>query len=551
MKHRVLLLISLLCNIPVLFAMTAPVYKDSKAESSDDAGILAVGQRDIEAKSATIIDLVHSGIAYFKKNSVENSCKTFTHDPSWRRGEIFVYVLDANGRILCYGDDSAVLWKHVNSFDRTKRNIFDQFTKVSDQGSWISYMWNNGFQSAYVKKVIKNGETFYLAAGFYPESQEYITKELVELAAQYALANGIKNAAIEINNMFGQFVKGEVSLALYDFNGNLLANPEAVGLVGQNASKIFDERGVGLIQGDLAIANNRRGSGWRNSQWKNTTFRRYIQRVIDPSTKKKYYIVGGYYPDISRQDMIGFVRRGISHLKGAGPQEAFADFNNTAGDYVKGPLSIFVYDFNGRNLADGEHPNFVGKDLLDRKDAEGTYITKKIIDQAKAYGQGSFTYIDRNAYKTIYFEVVKIKNEKYIIGSGYYPSSKSQAVQAMVYKAESHVLNNPVHKAFEDFANVNSEFFRGDLYIFAYTPSGIELVNGLNTNFIWKDFSDSTDDRGKKIISEAVSLAQAGGGWTTYKMFGAERRVYLRLIEKYDPISKTTEKIIIGSQYYL
>lgn len=551
MNKSMLILLFLLSTMSIIFPMTAPVYKDVRAESSDEASTLATGQRDIDAKSKVIIDLVDAGVAYFKKNSVEKSCQTFTYDESWRRGELFNYVLDANGYILCYGDDSAVLWKHINSFDKTRKNVFEHIARAGEQGSWISYMWHNGFQSAYVKKVKKNNEFFYIAAGFYPESQEYITKQLVKLAVQYALTNGINAAAMEINNIFGPFVKGEVSLALYDFKGNMLANPEASGLVGQNASKIFDERGVALIQGDLTIARNRRGAGWRNSQWKNTTFRRYIQRVVDPNTKKKYYIVGGYYPDISRQDTVGFVRRAISHLKGAGPKEAFSDFNNTAGDYVKGPLSIFVYDFSGKNLADGEHPNFVGKDLLDRKDVEGVYITKKIIEQAKEYGQGSFTYIDRNAYKTIYFEVVKIKNEKFIVGSGYYPSSKSQAVQTMVYKAETHILQHPTHKAFEDFSNVDSEFFRGDLFIFAYTPSGIELVNGLNSNSIWKDFSDSTDDRGRKIISEAVSLAQAGGGWTTYKIFGSERRVYLRLIEKHDPIAKTSEKIIIGSQYFL
>lgn len=530
------------------------IYKDVAAESNGEQHEVS-GIDDIDEKEKSLVALVGKAVSFFKKNSITHTCRAFIHDPVWRQGELFIYVLDKNGAILCYGDNTAVLFEPINRFDKTKINIFSQIQRAAEQGNWLNYMWQNGFQSAYVQKVEKDGSPYYLAAGFYPESQEYIAKQLVNLAVAYVQRHGISAVVSEINNAQGQFVKGEVSLALFDYKGNMLANPEAYGLVGQNVSKIVDERGVPLVEADIAIARNRRGSGWRNARWKNTTYRRYIQRVTDPKSKQNYYIVGGYYPDVGRQDMIGFVHRAISHLKGAGPKEAFADFNNTVGDYVKGPLSIFVYDFNGISLADGEHPHFVGRDLLDRKDVEGTYIVQKIIAQAKKYGKGSFTYIDRNAYKTIYFEVVTMKidkkTEQFIVGSGYYPSSKHQTVQAMVYKAEAHIQRHPLHRAFDDFSNPTSEFFRGDVFVFALTPSGIQLTNGTDTNSLWKNFSDLVDNKGRNIIPDIISIAQAGGGWASYKIGTVERRVYTRQIEKYDEISKTTEKVIIGSQYFL
>jgi signal transduction histidine kinase len=64
----------------------------------------------------------------------------------------------------------------------------------------------------------------------------------VESAAAYVKENGRKKALAEFNNRNGSFIKGELYIFAYDFNGTTLAhpvNPESVGKIRSGANGIF------------------------------------------------------------------------------------------------------------------------------------------------------------------------------------------------------------------------------------------------------------------------------------------------------------------------
>lgn len=93
-------------------------------------------------------------------------------------------------------------------------------------------------------------------------------------------------------------------------------------------------------------------------------------------------------------EAVALVKKAVSYIKANGKEKAFAEFNNTKGQFVDRNLYIFVYDLKGTNLAigNGNSGKMVGKNLIDMRDAEGNYLIKGLISVATTKGQGWFDY---------------------------------------------------------------------------------------------------------------------------------------------------------------
>lgn len=126
----------------------------------------------------------------------------------------------------------------------------------------------------------------------------------------------------------------------------------------------------------------------------------------------------------SADEAVAMVKKAATYLKLHGKEKAFADFadkNNT--QFHDRDLYIFVYDFNGVAVAHGNNPKMVGKNLLEMKDNEGTFIIKEFINVAKTKGKGWIDYKWPNPLtkaieqKSAYIEKV---DGDLIIGSGIY-----------------------------------------------------------------------------------------------------------------------------------
>lgn len=529
----------------------AKMEQERKSELKSEAQERERMQKSADRKSREIVALVQKAITFIKKKPLDVVCRDFIQDLAWRIGEIFIYVIDSKGTILCYGDESELIWKNIAiAGNRQVMTLLERIAAVAPKGGWVNYQWHNGDQFAYAQQVEKNGVIYYCLAGFYPESKEYDTRILVDNAARLFEKAGIDVVTRQANNRFGPFVKGEMTVSIYNEKGDLLSDPENTGFIGQNVLKTFTGSNNIIKQGQV-IASGEAGEGWFTYPMNNAQFRIYVRRVTDPETKKRYAISSGYYPNIGPNEVVSFVHKAIDHLKSIGAKEAFSDFNNAVGEFVQGPLTIYVYDFDGINLADGTNPSFVGKNLLDRKDPEGLFITQKMIKLATEYGKGSFSYLDRNDYKVRYFEAIEVPDGKFIIGSSYFPSSKVQTIESIVSKGFTYLLDHPITQALREFNNPRGEFWRGDIYLFVYTLDGTALVNGLQRDLIWRNFMQLTDDQGKSMIQDLLNVGRAGGGWLKYLTRNAERQIYVRLVTKQDPITKQEVQLILGSGFYL
>jgi len=116
------------------------------------------------------------------------------------------------------------------------------------------------------------------------------------------------------------------------------------------------------------------------------------------------------------------VRKAVDYIKTNGRDKAFAEFGNPNGQFKDRDLYIMVYDMKGMNLAHGTNAKLIGKDLIQLRDANGTFIIKEFVETAKSKGSGWINYQWPNPVtaavesKSTYVE----KYEDLIVGCGIY-----------------------------------------------------------------------------------------------------------------------------------
>ncbi|CAN5179959.1 hypothetical protein BH11PSE11_BH11PSE11_19040 [soil metagenome] len=129
----------------------------------------------------------------------------------------------------------------------------------------------------------------------------------------------------------------------------------------------------------------------------------------------------------SAEEAQKFVKNAVAYLKKHGAQKAFADFADTGNaQFHDRDLYLFVYDFNGYNVAHGNNPKMVGKDLLELRDVNGKPIIRGFIEAVKDNESGWVEYMWPNPitkvieYKSGYVERVG----DLIVGTGIYKPVK-------------------------------------------------------------------------------------------------------------------------------
>lgn len=125
----------------------------------------------------------------------------------------------------------------------------------------------------------------------------------------------------------------------------------------------------------------------------------------------------------SADEAVAMVKKAAAYMKENGKEKAFAEYGNPANtQFHDRDLYIFVYDMNGNNVAHGNNPKMVGKNLLEMKDHDGKYIIKGFIDTANSKGKGWVDYKWPNPVtkaveqKSSYIEKV----DNLIVGAGIY-----------------------------------------------------------------------------------------------------------------------------------
>ena len=81
----------------------------------------------------------------------------------------------------------------------------------------------------------------------------------VEFAVAYAQENGKDKALDEFSNKTGSFVRKDLYIYAYDFNGTCLAHPFKPDWIGKNKLDVTDSNGVPSLRNTLNVAKEGKG----------------------------------------------------------------------------------------------------------------------------------------------------------------------------------------------------------------------------------------------------------------------------------------------------
>jgi signal transduction histidine kinase len=383
-------------------------------------------------------------------------------------------------------------------------------------------------QSPYLTPIA-NGSTKEEMASFLDEAKEYV------------LNNGQEEALEAFGDPAGEFVRGDLYVFAYDFNGTLLAHPYLPELVGRNNLDLVDPNGVPMIRNLMEVA--KRGGGFLYNVYPNPFQENAEELKLVRALKvdDNLWIGSGIYlaaqpPRFSLQDresLRELVDEALNYSVENGRKSALEAFNDPAGEFVREDLYIFAYDFNGTVLALPFQPEIVGENRIEIEDANGVAFVQDFISLARGGGGESY-YLYPNPAENMTEELKLSRaakvDETWFLGAGIYGSRASaenlsekkpasrEELKNFVQEATSYALVVGKERALAEFMDPEGPWVRGDVYIFAHDFNGTALVLPYLPSEVGTLRLDIQDERGVYINREMRSIAlNDGSGFYEYR----------------------------------
>ncbi|HEV2601598.1 MAG TPA: cache domain-containing protein [Candidatus Babeliales bacterium] len=255
--------------------------------------------------------------------------------------------------------------------------------------------------------------------------------------------------------------------------------------------------------------------------------------VADTFTEQEETPAQMFDESSKQQAVVSLLKEGIAYLETHEPYDTFSKFTHDK-QFIRGELYIFVFDSKGVCLAHGEQEELVWSDLYNLRGDFGTYFVRNILRKAQE-GGGWVTYRWRNATKQSYVKEVRVGNKTYVLGVGYYPHSKADAVVSLVKGAvtlfnENVKADRSNEEALSALSYPMGRFVFGDLYLYAVDFDGVQVAHGFLPELIGsKDALQYQDSEGKFVNKEIIAkLKEAGHGgiWIEYRSRNALKKAY-------------------------
>jgi cytochrome c len=516
---------------------------------------------NLRRKERDSIRLLKRGAAFLARHTVAEACHVFTDDPRWRKGELFIFVLDTEGTCYAFGDEKLRIWTNFSQFkDAVGLPLIQAFLKDRSGNKPVTVMLNNAFMYAHTMTVQKGATTFILGCGFYPQEIEYIVEDLVYRAIDVMNGIGLEDAFIAIENPYGHLVHGSSYVFVMGDDGTIYAQGDQRADIGKNIfSDPVDPVGSPAYEEKMNYRENLRRFllGKEQQAWlppvsfNNTLRRIFAVKYKDPKTQRRFVVGSFYYPEINDDAIYSLVEKAVGYIKVEGREVAFADINKPNGPLSLGTGRVAVYDFNGYCLANGEDAALVGHNLIDRADAQGHYTIKRLIEDVSLNGRAWISVFSKNDYKLVYAEQVDLPNGPIIVSAGYWPDTKQVTVRALINRASDYITRHGKAAALAKFSSFDSDFLRGDVKVMALDPDGLILADGpYGKHLIWSRVG-LRDRFGRHVINNVLSTAAQGGGWVGYRRFNADFRVFAQGVPVPDGPGTGSSSLVVMAGYYL
>ena len=93
--------------------------------------------------------------------------------------------------------------------------------------------------------------------------------------------------------------------------------------------------------------------------------------------------IGAQEQRVTAKEAEAMVKKGVTYIKGNPRDTAMAEITNKKGMFIDRELYLTVYTQDGTALAHGANEKFVGKNMIDLRDADGKEHIRERMELAK------------------------------------------------------------------------------------------------------------------------------------------------------------------------
>ena len=441
------------------------------------------------------------------------------------------------------------------------------------------------FLVSYSGSLVANSINYSSA---YVDAGEVVNRENLKSFVQRAkrhLEHDFDRAIKEFRGS-NRWVNGSIYLYILDMKGTMIFHGASPHLEGQDMIDTVDVNGTPVVKNILTVASlGGDGGGYTRYYWDNPVdpndndqgSPKTSYGILFSSGGKDYVVGSGIYGDfleplntdgrlsassyyvgannvLDRDSLKSFVQRAKRHLE--------HDFDKAiqrfryGNMWQSGSTYLYVLDMDGKMIFHRASPNLEGTNMIDTVDADGTFVVKKILADAKAGGEnGGYTRYLWNdpanpkddgtgSLKIGYVIQFRSGIKNYVVGSGIYygagesaltrSSSEPLKISSSYYVDANNVSDRGTLKSFvqrakrhleHDFDGAVQMFVsdarwrHGSIYLYVLDMNGNVTFHGASPHLEGQNLLSTVDANGTFLVKNILAAARVGGqdgGYTRY-----------------------------------
>jgi signal transduction histidine kinase len=503
----------------------------------------------------------------------------------WRQGETYIFVMDADGKMLVHPDAALQGRTQLDLVDVNGRPIIRGLLRAATTlpgktGGWYHYQWPipgeilPRWKSSYVRLVAApSGRRYVVGSGTYTERMEpSFVVDMVSEAVGQIERNGSQAYPL-LRDSTGPFIVKDAYVFVVDANGIELVNSAFPNLEGRNLLDLKDTQGKPLVREMLDVVKTR-GSGWVDYMWP--------KPGESVSTKKSTYVTkarigdqwvlvgsGVYLADAARESkrvqrltapqLMTLVREGAAVLAARGEQ-AYPEFRVKGSRWFRDNTYLFVWTMDGMRVFHAADPAGEGQNVSELKDILGRSIGGQFLEAAhSASGEGWVHYMYPEpgdifpTWKSTFVKRVSFPSGKqYLVGSGIYNMQMDTAFIKDVVDRAAALVTDRGADAFGALRDKKGPFVFLDTYVFVDRPDGTEVVNVAQPSLEGKNIIDLKDLNGKALARDYIAAAMKdGSAWVEYYWYKPGHNTPARKQAFVRKVQHGQDTYIVGAGLYM
>ncbi len=218
------------------------------------------------ATSLEIKEYVDKAAAWAQEHGKDAAIAAFNNATGpFVTGEVYIYALDYSGTALALPFQPGMVGSDFRPLKDASGKLYTdiEITLAKAGGGYILYHYpypagdqQSTLKISYVRPV---DDTYWIGAGVYTAEERLVDLDVLELvddAKVYAQTNGREKAVAEFNDINGSFVKGDLYIFSYDYNGTVLSWPYQPDQVGVNRLDVTDAVGNHHVREFLNVSKS-------------------------------------------------------------------------------------------------------------------------------------------------------------------------------------------------------------------------------------------------------------------------------------------------------